>query len=150
MQRNPKGMRTTDMGGNYRQLLQSLPRESAPVYLCEQVLGRLSRERSTTWRAAFVVFSLTCGASALGSVFAVRALAKASETSGFASFLSLAGSDSSVIAGHFSTFLATLLESLPVMETILVLGLVAVFLGSVKGIAESFGRLSSFSGARLA
>ena len=123
------------------QLLQALPSTTVPNYLCEQVLGAVARERAAFERVRLYVSSLITTASAVGSVFAVSAFIHAAGASGFTAFISLLGSDSTLIAGHFNTFLLTLLESLPAVETILMLFVLAVFLASLKGLAGNFPRL---------
>ena len=145
MQQNPSETRTDTMGRDYERLFQAIPRMTAPSYLCERVLGAIERERILRKQATLVVSSLSCAISALGLVLAVRAFLAAASASGFTSFASLATSDSSLIAGHFSTFTLSLLESLPTLETTAVLFVIAVFLVSLKSLVGSFPRLSFFS-----
>ena len=120
MQQNTVILRIKAMGTNYERLFQVLPQESAPAYLCERIFEAILRERdrnSILWERSRLVFSSLTGAGSLwGLAFALPALMRASDASGFTTFASLFVSDSDLLASHFSTFALSLLEALPGLE----------------------------------
>jgi hypothetical protein len=125
-------LRIQHMGTNYEQLLQALPRETMPAYLCERICEAILHERERHERTRLVFSSLTGISSLAGLMLALPALIAASRASGFSSFASLFISDSDLIMAHFSTFGLSLLEALPGFEVTITLFLLAVFLVSLQ------------------
>jgi hypothetical protein len=124
--------RTTNVGSDYERLFSALPAEVVPTYLCERVAGLIREKRLRNARARLVVASLSGIASLVGCVIAIVSFDAAASGSGFFAYASLLLSDSGLIVNNFSIFGLSLLESLPVIEAVLVGVLVAACLASIR------------------
>lgn len=119
-------------GEEYGRLFGALPQIKAPAYLCERVLVAVSRERVRASRTRLVFSSGATVISLFGVVVAVRALFAAMNESGFSSYAWLAVSDSGSVFANAHSFFYTLLESLPGIEVIVTLALLAVLIQSLR------------------
>ncbi|MDB5236925.1 MAG: hypothetical protein JWL88_27 [Parcubacteria group bacterium] len=112
-----------------------------PVGLPERVQSAVSLVRIRQERLCHAV-RMSCAAVSLASFggifFSIKAFLVAATASGFTAYTSLGVSDSSLVSAHFSSFLASLAESLPSTQMTIVLALVAVFLVSVRN-AVAYG-----------
>jgi hypothetical protein len=132
------------MGSNYKQLLQALPQEPVPTYLCERILGAVQQEHARIQRARLVISSLAGTGSLVGLVFAIPALIRASSVTGFSSFASLLVSDGDLFTSHLGTFLYPLIEALPGFEVTVTLFLLAVFLVSLRNFVRGISTTPLF------
>lgn len=126
-----------DMGREYERLFGALPGRDAPAYLCERVLGAVSRERVRILRMRLVFSSCAALASLIGVVSAASMLVSAMAASGFSAYASLFISDGSLVPAFGSSFLLSLAESLPGPEVALALFLIAVLIQSLRVLARS-------------
>lgn len=130
-----------------RTLLRQALQEDLPAGLSIRVTNALIRIRTRQARLRYAASSLSgavCLASFAGLFISLKSFLSAASASGFTAYASLMISDSSVVSGHLSSFLAGLVEVLPSAETTITLALVSVFLVSLRS-AVSFGtRLPSF------
>jgi hypothetical protein len=124
------------MGSKFEQFFKIVPDNTSPEYLCERILMAIERERVRQGRARLAISSLSGISSLVGLVFALPALFRAADTTGFSSYAPLMISDSDIFVSHFSTFAASLLETLPGFEVTLTLVLFAVLLVSFKNIVQ--------------
>jgi hypothetical protein len=116
-------------------LLHEALQSDLPEDLTTRVRTALSRERARQARMAHTVRMLSGGISLIsfGGLFvSIQAFVSAASASGFTAYASLIVSDSSIVSAHFTSFFASLVESLPSIESTLVLALVAVFLVSLR------------------
>jgi len=120
------------MGREYERLFGALPQINAPAYLCERVLDAVSRERVRLARTRLVFSSCTALLSLFGVALAGQALAAAAISSGFLSYASLLVSDSGAVWTNGQSFAYTLLESLPGVEVMFTLALLAVLIQSLR------------------
>jgi len=138
------------VGSDYERLLSALPKETAPLYLCEQVVDRIRNERIQRTRARLVAASLCTAGSALAGLYVGGVgIATASQT-GFFAYLALAFSDSGVVLHDIGSFGLSLLESFPTFETIAFLALCAVLIGSLRALGQGLSVTTLFTTTRAA
>lgn len=112
--------------------MESDIRTKAPAGLAERVVGAISRHERTRAAAMFWASIATGASSALAGVGAFQYAAAQLAQSGFASYLSLVGTDFDAVAAHWQEFALSLGESLPILALIAVAAAIAVFLGSIR------------------
>lgn len=134
MQRQEYDVRIGYMHQGMNQLHEAL-RSDLPEGLSARVADALTLMRARRARMQHAVRMLSAGlsfASFAGLFFSVQAFLQAATASGFTSYASLLVSDSNVIFAHLDLFFDGLAESIPAIESTLVLALVAVFLVSLR------------------
>jgi hypothetical protein len=138
------------MGSKFEQFFKIVPSKTPPQYLCERILLAVERERVRQARTRLAVSSLSGMSSLVGLVFALPALFRAADTTGFSTYAPLLISDSDMITTHFSTFVSPLLETLPGFEVTITLFLLAVLLVSFKNMVQGSlqAHLSFFTAAK--
>jgi hypothetical protein len=142
--------RITSVGSDYERLFSALPKEPVPIYLCEQVVGRIRQERSRVTRVRLVVASLCGTLSAAVGVYAGIVLVSAATSSGFFSYLALAFSDQGAVLKDAGSFGLSLLEAFPALETIAFLALLAILIGSLRTFGQALRFTSSYTSGALA
>jgi hypothetical protein len=125
------------MEDTFESLLQVLPRETPPSYLCERILSVVALEHTRQRRVRLVVSSFSGASSLVALAFAVPALIHAASVTGFNSYASLFMTDSDVMTSHFSTFALSIMEALPGFEVTVTLFLLAVFLVSLQNFVRN-------------
>lgn len=103
-----------------------------PADLLGRVVARLAREKRINSFRRLLFFSFSSAVSLAGIILLFRSVASSLLESGFWRFFSLLFSDFSVVMANWQNFFGSLLESLPIINLILVLALLAVFLESMK------------------
>ena len=88
-------------------------------------------------RRFFALFALFLF-SAIAIPFAVSALSSSASASGFTTLVSLIASDSEVVLEYWQEFGYSLLETLPVLMFVVLLGLSIIFLFSLEFIRKEF------------
>jgi len=131
----------------YSTLFAALPQETMPADLPVRIRAGITAARLRAARQRARSAIVLSGVSALslgGFAYALTTLASAARLSGFTSYASLAFSDQNIVAANLSSFVFTLLESLPGFETMLALALLSVFLVSLaSAVGMTDGRTSS-------
>lgn len=136
-------------------------KQSKTAFLSEQtpddeaVLGRLSaavtarinRSRTLRLHERIIAHSLIAIAALAAFVPAVRDLSMGLAGSGFSAYASLAVSDSGYLLTSWKDILLSLLESLPIVNSIAVVGLILIFVNALRRDARY---LSSLSGRKHA
>ena len=136
------------MGTNYDRLFKVLSHDSIPTYLCERICEAIVRERERSTllreRTRFITSSLSGISSLVGLMFALPALLRAADVSGFSTFAGLFMTDGDVLATHLNTFALSLVEAFPGFEVTVTLFLVAVFLVSLHNFVRSISSTPLF------
>lgn len=106
--------------------------DELPESLYGSVLAAVGRARRRASRIRLAISSLFIGISGAGIVLTVRDTLAAAQASGFASFASLALSDTSVVVRHAQEFLLSLIETMPGLDVAALLLGLSVFLVSLR------------------
>ena len=110
--------------------------------LLQDVLLRIREERElTVVQRRFIIFSILFLSSALGLVSVGLSLSQAFSQSGFTQIFSLAFSDGGAVFSAWQDFGYSLLEALPVMPLILLLGMAVIFFSSLQYLVREFKRV---------
>ena len=103
-----------------------------PEGLYEKVILRLKKEQRLFAIKRLAVFGLTTIGSAIAFIPAFLAVQTNFAESGFMQFFSLLFSDFEIVIIYWQNFTFSLLEALPVMSLIALLGTILIFLESLK------------------
>ncbi len=115
---------------SYRNLFNALGDKAPNVHLQVSIMKQVKQEENRKIKNRFV-FSVTLALASLGGIIeSVLHLIQSSNQSGFFQYVSLIFSDSSVFFSYWKEFGLSLVESLPLVSTILLLAVVLVFLWS--------------------
>lgn len=116
--------------------LFSIPSAAPRPGALERVLASLyaRQQQSRLWRVR--VFAATASLSVIALIPAAISLARAFAASNFAAYVSLAFSDSSVLASYWKEIGVSLVESLPAVSLMLTLALIGTFLWSLRGMVR--------------
>jgi hypothetical protein len=128
------------MLGNYEKLFDRLDCLEPPGGLLDKVILRVSLERQPrTTKARIVVFGALSLFSLAAFVPAWSELQSELSQSGFLHFASLLFSDLHAVAVYWREFMFSLLESLPVLGVVAVLGAAFVLISSLKLLIHDVG-----------
>src|SRR3989338_679254 len=122
----------------------NIPPEPSP-HLFDNVLRRIGHEKQRVVRRRFAFFSLTLASSAIGAIPAFQWVMSSFAESGSLEFLSLIFSDFGTVSAYWRSFGFALLESLPVLGIIALLGAVFVFLQSLRLASREYTHLHPFA-----
>lgn len=103
-----------------------------PKGLFEKVILRLKREQRIAAIRRLAVFGLTTISSALAFIPAFQMAKTGFAESGFGQFFSLLFSDFGIVVAFWQNFALSLLEALPVVSLLVLLGTLLIFLESLK------------------
>lgn len=112
--------------------------------ITDEVMQRISHRRLAKARLAATLYGVT---TILGIVLVVPAVSytiSLAEQSGFMNYLSLIVSDSAAMASAWKPFILSVLESAPVVGTVLVLASVLVFGYSLMKLTSDINRIKSY------
>ncbi len=126
--------------GTYQQLFAALPEEALATDTMDRLLAAAARKRAAARRMRLWAGLAGSLVSVAGFVVAVPLLVAGASASGFSLLASLALTDSDVAFAHAGTFLVSLVETLPGLDTALVLVFVAVLLASLRGLVRALPR----------
>jgi hypothetical protein len=108
-----------------------------PEELFEGVIVRLREDAAfRRLRRRFVKFLFCLVASAAALPFAIMSFGKAASASGFNAFLSLIITDGGMALQNWSEFSLSLLERLPITGALVLVGVLLVFLASVREVVN--------------
>ncbi len=114
-----------------------------PENLEAKILKRISKSEKRAFILRFSGRIALALSSFVGIIASVIYLVQEASRTGFYSYLSLAFSDSTIIASYLKEFTMSLAESMPIFGFIIFLALVAMFIWSVS-------KLPRFAKLRLA
>lgn len=121
------------MDNNYEKLFSKIKSLGPPVGLLERIINRIQTERNLlTVKRRLFIFSVGFIGSIAAFVPVFKMVYQGFAESGFMQFLSLLFSDTGVVLSYLGSFLASLLETLPVMGLLAFLAVLLVFLESLK------------------
>ena len=130
------------MRKDYEKLFSLLERPSPSAGLLNRIMERIHYEqhrKTLRWRLGFFALMLTGSAVAAWPAF--RATQLALVESGFVQFFSLIFSDFGIVLSYWDSFGLLLLESLPVVSLVVLLGTIFVFLESLKYVVRDIKTL---------
>ncbi len=109
-----------------------------PIGLFEKIMNRIHKEeRLLVIKRRIVIFSIGLVGSLSGFIPAFKMARIGFIESGFFQFSSLIFSDFSIVMAYWQSFAAALLETLPIMSIIVLLGILFVFLESLKYLTKN-------------
>ena len=114
-----------------------------PKELLGKIMQRIHREQRIAAIAKLVVFSVMLAGSLIVFLPVYRAMISEFTKSGFTQFFSLLFSDSSAMLAYWQSFVSALLETLPVLSIAAFLGILLVFLQSLKSVTQNIKIISS-------
>jgi hypothetical protein len=132
---------------DYNSLLSRLPTLEPRAGLEHEIMAKIYiiQERRVRIRAS--LYGLTTIVSLASLYPAFELLATKANESGFSEYVSLVGSDGTGLLGSWKDFLFSVVESAPMLEISLVLGIVLAFAYSLrKGARYAEGLLSAHRG----
>lgn len=104
----------------------------------DDIIARIRKEKELyLLKRRIVIFSMSLISSALALWPALRLLESDLATSGFGQFISLAFSDSGMVAAYWQNFALAVLESMPVMSLAFFLAVVFMLLKSSQKIFQN-------------
>ena len=118
-------------------LFQKRERPLPPPDLRAKILVRIAEEGALHAKRIFAIFSILIIASVVTLVPVLSSLAREITASGLGQYMSLLGSDGSLLLLSWREFTFSLLESLPSLSIALALVVCAVFLLSLKQAVRS-------------
>lgn len=121
----------------YKNLFTSLREIDPPADLADKINQAMTREETRWFWRQFLVYGLVLAASLVGFLPSLSYLRGEVTQSGFYQYLSLLFSDSAAVLTYWNRFLFSLLESLPVIGTVLVGTSLWAGLLSLKRIAKT-------------
>ena len=142
MHQNASFGRINYMEKNTKLLFSNLDVFEPEPGLYEKILQKIEIKRMLVSRHRFFVFLILLILSLVAVVPVVKMLISDFSSSGFIQFFSLMFSDSSIILSHWKTFVLTLLESLPIVSTVLFLILLFIALESIRSMSRDIKFLS--------
>ena len=119
------------MRKEYEKLFTFLKAPELPEGLFDKVIHRIyveKQRRALRWQ--FLLGSLGCIGSLIAFVPAITLVQTGFAESGFKKFFSLIFSDGGMVITYWQNFIFILLESLPIMSTVLLLAIAIVFFES--------------------
>ena len=125
----------------YKKLFARLPEVQPSAGLEAAISGRIehARLRSSRMHAALHITSIVAVCAAI--VPAVRFFLDSAARSGFSEYLSLAWSDGGSVLGSWKTFLWSIMDSAPILETGIILALIVIFANSLRRGARYIGAI---------
>ncbi len=130
---------------NYEKLFSQLKTVEPSKDLSTRLMFRYRQEqkRKILMRKVHLsIFFLITVISAVLLVPAVNSFLASSSQSGFSSFLSLLFSDFKIMVANWQIFALSLLESLPVLDLVILLFVIFIFLESLKFLAKDINIIS--------
>lgn len=116
-----------------------------PAGLLAKVMERIKLEQEKRIRRRLWLFSASSALSLIALVLTFQMAKAEFSESGFLNFFSLLFSDFGVIISYWRNFLASLLESLPVISLMLFLGSLLLFINSLKPMVRNMKLFLRFS-----
>ncbi|MDD5050690.1 MAG: hypothetical protein PHV93_03035 [Candidatus Pacebacteria bacterium] len=114
----------------YRNLFNNLSEKTPPQGLCLSIIKKVRSIQSRNAKIRFTLSSIVTLVS-LGGIFeSILKLIESSNQSGFSQYFSLIFSDSTLFFSYWKEFGLSLVESLPLVSLVFLLGIVVVFLWS--------------------
>lgn len=129
----------------YSLILAKLEPSRAPRTIIESVMVRIQSTRLRNMRIHLIGYSLVCVSAFFATIPATIWLVNATKYSGFYQYLSLFVSDSSVAFANWKSLMLSMAESLPILETALVLGTILIFANMLRSIARTMVFQKSFT-----
>ena len=117
---------------NYKKLISCLPESSPSPTLSSKVMERIEQRRYSVSRLWAICNMSVMVLSCAILVPSIQHLISSASQSGFTEYASLGISDGMSLAGSWSSFLMTMLESAPILETSIVVGLMLAATYSLK------------------
>lgn len=118
---------------DYEKLFSRLKPPEPPGELFDRIMSRIRAERRLlTIRRRLTLFSAIIIASAVAFVPVYQMVQAGFAESGFNEFFSLIFSDTGIVMAYWQNFILSLLETLPIMNIILLLALALIFLETFK------------------
>jgi hypothetical protein len=136
MHQNAFSNRIKYMSKNIEKLFVYLETFEPSIDLYEKIVKKIDLRRKITSRRRFFVFSILFALSLFAIIPSVKMLINDFSSSGFLQFLSLLFTDSTTILNYWKSFALILLESLPIMSTVIFFGAVFVMLESIRFLSK--------------
>ncbi|MFA6354440.1 MAG: hypothetical protein WCX12_02030 [Candidatus Paceibacterota bacterium] len=134
------------MRGDYERLFGQIDHLEPPDGLLDKIILRINTERRRrTIRFRIGLFGVLAVTAVAAFIPAWQELQSEMAGSGFSQFFSLIFSDTQVVLTYWREFILSLIESMPILGITVVLGLVLVFLASVKFLVRDFSAVFSRS-----
>lgn len=110
-----------------------------PAYLFKKIISRIEKEERllALKRRIFAFFAGLSGLIAT-LIYTLKLTQDNIAKSGFGEYFSLLFSDSAVLAHYWYNFFSTLLESFPVVESIILLAIILIIMQVFKHLAQDF------------
>lgn len=126
------------MRQDYEKLFSNIQLTEPPAGLFDKIISRIYNERNLmAVRRRVVIFSIGFAGSVIALAPAFLAVRTGLAESGFAYYFSLLFSDFNVVAAYWQNFALALLEALPITSMALLLGIIFVFLGSLRFLSKN-------------
>lgn len=126
-------------------LIAKLPAVRPDGNLKTRILARIAEVREASYRLHQRIFGALTVLSAVLVVPAALFGIKEVSSSAFGSYLSLLATDSGAALGNWKVFLLSLIESAPIVGTVLVLGAVFALLASLRALAPYIKHTASYT-----
>lgn len=122
---------------NLKKLFSNLELFEPKNELYENILENIEiKQKVILSRRRFFIFATLFLLSLISLIPAIKMLVNDFTNSGFIQFFSLIFSDSQIILNYWQSFVLTLLESLPIISTVIFLGILFVMLESIRFISK--------------
>ncbi len=113
-----------------------------PEGLLDKILARIKREETLlALKKRLVIFSVSAIGSLIAFIPAFRLMQAELSQSGFTQFFSLIFSDTDVVLNVWTSFVFSILESLPALSIIALLTAIFIFLISLKFLAKDINAI---------
>lgn len=127
------------MNNNLEKLFANLKSPEPPEKLFPNIISLIHKEQKlSVIRTRFVIFSITFIGSIIALLPVIQTLKTSLSESGFMNFSSLILSDLEVVINNWQDYSITLLESLPVINIVILLIVLFVLLKSIQYMALNF------------
>lgn len=124
------------MKNQYNRLFEFLPTHPLPENLCDRIRTRALRLHRSRIFNRFVAFSIICWSSFLALFPLFSYVREEYVQSGFLDFASLGISNPTVVQHYWSELGLAMLETLPVFGSVLLLGVFALFIHTLRGVVR--------------
>jgi hypothetical protein len=125
------------MDKDYQNLFSYLKLLEAPDYLADNIILKMRIRQRVATNRRICFFSISTAFSIIALFFGFRSMQVNLINSGFWNFFSLIFSDFKIVVAYGWNFVLTLLETLPVVNLIILFVIVFLFLESIKFLAKN-------------
>jgi ABC-type microcin C transport system permease subunit YejE len=121
-----------NQGESYKKLISRLPADEPSSDIITAVLGRIKHARIVRARLHAALHGSLIILAIIAFIPAVGNLMASADHSGFSSYVSLIVSDGSSMLGAWQPFVLSIVDSAPILEIGIILGLLLIFANSLR------------------